>query len=240
MATTNPFEITAPDPTKSMATNAATAASSPTPATNLYTSSALFIPATTSTYNPTSTFAEGFDASTYGASGYNAGNYKPEIYDSTNWNTNPSQMVQGQLTNIIASDSPLIQQAKTGALQQMNQRGLINSSMAIGAGQDAVIRNALPIAQQDATTNANSAQFNANAQTRQISSMPTQLTKLANLMQTLITQQFSLMPRLQIKLVNLIRPLKTKRINLMRLQQTRRLLRISRPLTKHRNLMPAL
>ena len=33
MATTNPFEITAPDPTKSMATNAATAASSPTPAT---------------------------------------------------------------------------------------------------------------------------------------------------------------------------------------------------------------
>lgn len=63
-----------------------------------------------------------------------------------------TQTVQGQIEGIIAADSPLMQQAATTARQGMNQRGLLNSSMAIGAGQDAVIRQALPIAQQDAGT----------------------------------------------------------------------------------------
>ena len=143
MATTNPFEITAPDPTKAMATNASTVAASPLPAINAYTSSGLFNPATASTYNAASGFAGG--------------------YDPTKWNMDANQTVQGQLNNVIAADSPLMQQAKTGALQQMNQRGLINSSMAIGAGQDAVIKNALPIAQQDATMYGRNNEFNATA-----------------------------------------------------------------------------
>lgn len=62
------------------------------------------------------------------------------------------QTVQGQLKNIIAADSPLMQQAGTRARQSANSRGLINSSMAVGAGHAAVIDAALPIAQQDAQT----------------------------------------------------------------------------------------
>ncbi len=33
-----------------------------------------------------------------------------------------------------------------------NSRGLLNSSIAVGAARDAVLKNALPIAQQDAQT----------------------------------------------------------------------------------------
>lgn len=45
-----------------------------------------------------------------------------------------------------------MQRARTIATQQMAQRGLINSSMAQGAGTAAMIDRALPIAQQDAAT----------------------------------------------------------------------------------------
>ena len=148
MATTNPFDITAPTVSAGMVSNAAAGATTPAVATNPFTSSAVFNPGTTSTYNPASTFANGYDASTY---------------DPTQWNVTSNQTVQGQLNNVIAADAPLMQQAKTGALQQMNQRGLINSSMAIGAGQDAVIKNALPIAQQDASMYGRSGEFNATA-----------------------------------------------------------------------------
>ena len=42
--------------------------------------------------------------------------------------------------------------ARAGAMQSANSRGLLNSSMAAGAGEAAVIDAALPIAQQDANT----------------------------------------------------------------------------------------
>jgi hypothetical protein len=148
MATTNPFDIAAPDPTKTLATNAATASITPTVATNTTAANGAFAPATTSTYDSTSSAANSYGASTY---------------DPTKWNIDPNQTVQGQINSVIAADSPLMQQAKTGALQQMNQRGLINSSMAVGAGQDAVMKNALPIAQQDASMYGRSGEFNATA-----------------------------------------------------------------------------
>ena len=72
--------------------------------------------------------------------------------------------VQGQLSGILAQNSPLMQQAHAAALGQMNQRGLLNSSMAVGAGQNAVIQNALPIAQQDAQAYNAAQQFSANAE----------------------------------------------------------------------------
>lgn len=111
----------------------------------------------TTGYNAAIAGAQGYNAATAGAQGYNAGQAA-----STNWNVTSPQTVQNQLQGIIASNSPLMQQAQTGALQQMNQRGLTNSSMAIGAAQDAVIRQALPIAQQDAQTYSRSGEFNAN------------------------------------------------------------------------------
>jgi hypothetical protein len=112
----------------------------------------------TTGYNAATAAATGYDASTANAFGFDASKAS-----ATNWNVDPSkQSVQGQLTGIIDSNSPLMQQAKTGALQQMNQRGLVNSSMAVGAGQDAVIRQALPIAQSDASLFANNAKYNAD------------------------------------------------------------------------------
>ena len=119
----------------------------------------------------------GYNAATAGASGYGAAQANAFGYDATNmtgqgynaaqanqtqWDVNNPQTVQGQIADITASGSPLMQQAQTQALQQMNRRGLINSSMAVGAGQQALYSAALPIAQQDATLFANQAKYNAD------------------------------------------------------------------------------
>lgn len=56
-----------------------------------------------------------------------------------------------KLRDMLREDSPLMQQARTDGLKTANSRGLLNSSMAAGASQDAMIRAATPIAQQDAS-----------------------------------------------------------------------------------------
>lgn len=61
-----------------------------------------------------------------------------------------TQTVQGQVQNIMGSDSPFVTQARTRANQDMNARGLINSSMALGEGEKAAYNAALPIASADA------------------------------------------------------------------------------------------
>lgn len=58
--------------------------------------------------------------------------------------------VAGQVRGLIAANDPLQQLAITQAKQQMNERGGLNSSMAIGAAVDAQNRAALPIAAADA------------------------------------------------------------------------------------------
>src|SRR3990167_2025622 len=63
--------------------------------------------------------------------------------------------VSGQLDTILGSDSPYITRARSGASQYANSRGLINSSIAAGAGEAAAIDAALPIASQDANTYSN-------------------------------------------------------------------------------------
>lgn len=68
-----------------------------------------------------------------------------------------TETVKSQLASILAQDSPLMQRARTIAAQNMNQRGLVNSSMAQGAGVAAMIDRATPIAQQDAETYSNRA-----------------------------------------------------------------------------------
>ncbi len=60
--------------------------------------------------------------------------------------------VAGQVDSILSKDSPLMARARTLATQQMAQRGLVNSSMAQGAGVAAMIDRATPIAAQDAST----------------------------------------------------------------------------------------
>jgi len=81
----------------------------------------------------------------------------------------------GQLQRIMAEDNPLMQQARAQAKQGMAARGLVNSSMAQGAGVAAMLEKATPIAKADADTyfsqgitNQNSAnvggQFNVGQQ----------------------------------------------------------------------------
>ena len=75
----------------------------------------------------------------------------------------PTETVQGQVNSILTKDSPLMQRARTLATQGMAQRGLVNSSMAQGAGTAAMIDRALPMAQQDAQTYGQVSQDNMNA-----------------------------------------------------------------------------
>jgi hypothetical protein len=74
-----------------------------------------------------------------------------------------TETAAGQLDSILTQDSPLMRRARTIASQNMNQRGLVNSSMAQGAGVAAMIDRATPIAQQDAETYSNRALANMNA-----------------------------------------------------------------------------
>lgn len=86
-------------------------------------------------------------------------------YNPTNWNITPEQTVQGQLNNVLGSGSSLMQRAKAQGLETAQQRGLLNSNMAVGAAQGAMIDKALPIAQRDAEITADSYKTNATAQT---------------------------------------------------------------------------
>jgi hypothetical protein len=101
------------------------------------------------------------------ATGYTATDAGSTGYKTTDWADSEKQTVQGQVGGLIKSQSPLMQLAETQAKQQMNQRGLLNTSMAVGAGQEAVIKQALPIAQQDATLYANMAKYNADIANQQ-------------------------------------------------------------------------
>lgn len=63
--------------------------------------------------------------------------------------------VAGQVQNLTGKNSGLLQQARSVGMKQAARRGLTNSSIAAGATQAAVYDRVLPIAQQDASTNAN-------------------------------------------------------------------------------------
>lgn len=91
------------------------------------------------------------------------------LKDSTDWTVEPkTQTVSGQLESVLANDSPLMQQARTRAMQAMNSRGLTNSSMAVGAADSAMYDAALPIAQGNAAVYSDAAKTNA-AQKNQFS-----------------------------------------------------------------------
>ena len=57
--------------------------------------------------------------------------------------------VSTRLTGLLKTDQPLMQQARTTGLQQANKRGLLNSTMAVGAAENEAIKAALPIAIQE-------------------------------------------------------------------------------------------
>jgi len=85
-----------------------------------------------------------------------------QLQGANSWDVQPNETVRSQLQQIIADDSPLMQQARTRALQTANSRGLLNSSMAMTAADSAMYDAAMPIATQDASTYARAGEFNAN------------------------------------------------------------------------------
>lgn len=85
-----------------------------------------------------------------------------QLQNPTGWDVQPNETVRSQLQQIIADDSPLMQQARTRALQTANSRGLLNSSMARTAADSAMYDAAMPIATQDASTYARAGEFNSN------------------------------------------------------------------------------
>lgn len=108
------------------------------------------------TYNPTEAVAS---------------TYKPETQE-----VGENSLVANQMTGLLSKSNPYMQQAETTGLKAANRRGLLNSSMAVGAVEGERIKAALPIAQQDAATFGNqdltnqqfvnqAGQFNAGAQT---------------------------------------------------------------------------
>lgn len=74
------------------------------------------------------------------------------------------ETVQGQMEGIMSSGNPLIAHARTGANQQMNERGLLNSSLAIQASDQAAYNAALPIANADANIYGTASQQNMASQ----------------------------------------------------------------------------
>ena len=56
--------------------------------------------------------------------------------------TNESMTSAGRLDQMLQSDSPLMERAATQGQQMANSRGLLNSSMAAGAAQGAMIDRA--------------------------------------------------------------------------------------------------
>lgn len=60
------------------------------------------------------------------------------------------ETVQGQLSGILAKGGDYIEKARADSAGVANSRGLLNSSIAAGAGESAAIGAALPIAQADA------------------------------------------------------------------------------------------
>lgn len=76
----------------------------------------------------------------------------------------PDELVENRINNLLDSNNPYIQRARTSGLQFANRRGLLNSSIAAQASEEAAIARAGEIASQDAATYAQAALANQQAQ----------------------------------------------------------------------------
>jgi hypothetical protein len=92
-----------------------------------------------------------------------AGGMQPDEYNPTTRSVGSQQTVSGQIESILSKGGPMYERARAIAMEDMNSRGLINSSMATGAAYGALIDRALPIAGQDAQTYSSADQDNMAA-----------------------------------------------------------------------------
>ncbi len=101
-----------------------------------------------------------------------ANTYEGAQGTAAEWKPDEQSTVQGQVAQIIKAGSPLQTLADTRSKQQQNAKGLLNSSMAVQAGQTALYDSVMPIATQDANTFATAGQYNAgNKQQMEIANM---------------------------------------------------------------------
>lgn len=114
----------------------------------------------------------------------------------------PNQLASNQLNDITSQDSPLMEQAQSQANASSNSRGMLNSSLASGASEAAMVSAATPLAEQNAATEANSSLANqaaTNTAANENATLGTQVsqtnssnqTQIANLnaqMQTAVSQ----------------------------------------------------
>jgi len=78
--------------------------------------------------------------------------YDPSTYDAVTGEVGDRSTVQGQLGGILSEGGVLMDVARAAGAEYANARGGLNSSMGAEAAQLAMIKNALPVAQQDAST----------------------------------------------------------------------------------------
>lgn len=89
---------------------------------------------------------------TYTAANGIAGQSTATGYAPTPYSVPTGGLVQNQVRDIVEQNSPLLQLSENKAMRTINERGLLNSSLGITAGQEAVISTATPIAQADAAS----------------------------------------------------------------------------------------
>lgn len=103
------------------------------------------VPGLINTAPGTTTVTPGTPVTSYVPKEAQASGYDPSMFTVT-----PEATVRDQILKITGKGSPLIQQAEARAREAANQRGVINSTMAIESGRKAVYDSALPIAMADA------------------------------------------------------------------------------------------
>lgn len=100
---------------------------------------------------------------TGGTSGIIGNQLSVQAGDPTKWDVTADQTVEGRIAGIVEDkNNPLQVIARNNAKDEANSRGLVNSAMAVSAGERAAFESALPIAQADAATFAKAAGYNAD------------------------------------------------------------------------------
>ncbi|NIB43820.1 hypothetical protein HBA55_29730 [Pseudomaricurvus alkylphenolicus] len=79
---------------------------------------------------------------------------KPVSVNIPDYNVSKNSTVQHQMNNILNEDSPLMKTSRSQGERTAQSRGLLNTNIAAQTSMGEMIRNAMPMAQQDAGTYA--------------------------------------------------------------------------------------
>ncbi len=97
------------------------------------------------------------------AVGYTGGGYMMPSQLTTR-SVQENETVGGQINSLLDENSAYIQGNRDRAMRAANARGLVNSTMAASAGEEAALNAAMPIAQADAGVYGKAADYNTALQ----------------------------------------------------------------------------